>query len=506
MKHEADSVVEMPGLSEDGAVYRNERGVIAENYYDLQGLAVLDGIRAQHPLPTASSASLARSLFQSVEIALLNLNDLFERASVDLRQDNLDAAVVKLFWAKGFHRLVNLLGLLPARLNGALGSSEARGVLKLADSPAFQTYLTTLRLFDAEVIAAIEDGRLAAETVIAEGSLESAPYNFLHLLRVCNQESMSWEASLATVQVDATVGSYADFVVSAGIRDCVYDRVLQGDTYFTQFRGLHQIPETLGDEANDRCEAAILDIRRGDLANALERLQTVVTLIDTMTAAVPPMADHLSTTDYHAIRENLGLTSGSHSVGLHYHMFNDLYQQLSAEIAGLLGEADAGETAFAERIAEVRRQRFAEPRAWLTHQLIDEALKMQALIFHWRNSHLHLPRNNLGGDMTKSLTGSPEAIKAVRHMMVSARNKDPMKALARGRGMSGSAAGTPVATPLTQYVESAVSLDRVLLAKTGEATQLRFEDVQKRLGFFANRCPFRAPPRRMAGATVPAAE
>lgn len=503
MNREVETIADDVGELENAAVYRNDRGVIAENYYELQGLAVLDGIRARHPLPQASAASLARALFQSVEIALINLNDLLERAVPDLREANFDGAVVKLFWARGFHRVLNQLGLLPARLNGALGGGATQGVLLLSDSPAFQSYLASLRALDAVVIAAIDEGGLDAEGVIADRSLESAEYNLLHLLRVCNQEAVTWEGNLARVKVDAPVTSYADFVVTDGIRACVYDRVLEGDTYFTQFRGLHQIPETLGEEANDRCEAAVLAIRRGDLAGALEQLQTVVTLIDTMAAAVPPMADNLATADYHEIRENLGLTSGSHSVCLHYHMFNDLYQQVSAEIAGLLVEPGSSDELLADRIAEVREQRFAEPRAWFIHQLVDEGLKMQALIFHWRNLHLHLPRNNLGGDMTKSLTGSPEAIKAVRHMMLSARNKDPMKGLARLHGLGGR---EEVAMPLTRYVESEESLDRLLLAKTGEATQARFKDVQLRLGFFANRCPFRAPARRVVGDPVHAGD
>jgi hypothetical protein len=120
---------------------------------------------------------------------------------------------------------------------------------------------------------------------------------------------------------------------------------------------------------------------------------------------------------------------------------------------------------------------------------------MQSYIFHWRHAHLHLPRNNLGGALTKSLTGSPEAIKAVRNMMTSATQRDPMKAVARARGLaSGRAQG--VRGQLTSYLESEASLDGMILSVTGAATQKRFHDVQERLGFFAQRCPFKAPSRR----------
>jgi len=476
----------------------NERGVIAETYYDLQGLAVLDGIRATHPLPKASAESLCRALFQAVEFALLNLNDVLQRAVDDLRNEAADRAVVKLHWARGFQRVLGGLSLLPARLNGMMEGGQARGVVRIADSPACAAYFATLQQMDLTIRSLVESGVLDPDRVIAHESLESAQFNLFHLLRICNHETTIWESNLAEVTVPIEITSYSDFVVADGIRDCVYDRVLKGDTYFTQFRGLHQIPETLGIEANDQCEQAILNIRARRLQRALERLQCVTTLMDAMVTAVPPMADNLATSDYHDIRENLGLTSGSHSVCLHYHMFGDLYQQFSGEVIALLAGRDgraADEDSIGKATARADSQRSHDQESWLTHQIINEAMKMQSIIFHWRHLHLHLPRNNLGGDMTKSLTGSPEAIKAVRKMLASASQRDPMKAIAHARGLA-SGRAQPSRGALTAYLESDASLDGMILATTGAITQRRFHDVQERLGFFAQRCPFKVPPRR----------
>jgi hypothetical protein len=220
--------------------------------------------------------------------------------------------------------------------------------------------------------------------------------------------------------------------------------------------------------------------------------------MDAMVTAVPPMADNLATSDYHEIRENLGLTSGSHSVCLHYHMFGDLYQQFSGEVIALLtGRQDrqVSEDAIGAATMRLDRERAGDQNSWLTRQIVNEALKMQSHIFHWRQLHMHLPRNNLGGDSTKSLTGSPEAIKAVKNMFLAATQRDPMKAVARARGL---ASGSKQAQrgPLTGYLESQDSLDTLIVSTTGEVTQNRFHDVQERLGFFAQRCPFKAPPRR----------
>jgi hypothetical protein len=106
-----------------------------------------------------------------------------------------------------------------------------------------------------------------------------------------------------------------------------------------------------------------------------------------------------------------------------------------------------------------------------------------------------MPRNNLGGEFTKSLTGSPDAISAVKHMRDAARAKDPMLPVIRARGL-GNEYGITAMGQLTKYLESESSLDREILAATGHITQHRFNDVQERLGFFANRCPFSPPPRR----------
>ena len=82
--------------------------------------------------------------------------------------------------------------------------------------------------------------------------------------------------------------------------------------------------------------------------------------------------DNLATSDYHKIRENLGLTSGSHSVGLHFHLFRDLYQQLWEALAGSLSEGRAGAVNYEMLCAAIRRateQRYQDARAFLFYLL-----------------------------------------------------------------------------------------------------------------------------------------
>jgi len=477
-EHEVDqrrtSAVQ-PTDDHDGPIY-NERGVIAEHYRDLQGLPVLEAARSQYPLPHASAASTVRAVFQSCEIALLNLADLMTRAASDVDARRSSAAMVKMSWARGFHRVLVRLSLMPQQLGfTVLGGRSGR--LRIADSPAFAEYLDALARFDRAMLSEMEAGRLPIDATLSEHSVDRPLFTLIHAARIANHESTIWEDNLADVGVDAYVPSYEMFVAAAGMRTAVYDRVLTGDTYFTQFRGLHQIPETLGEEANDRLVETIRDLRAARFEAASDHLRIVTVLVDGMLASLPPMADNLATSDYHAIRENLGLTSGSHSVCLRFHMFSDLYQQLSAALA-----------LHADALERVRT-------SWLLERLRSEALTFRSLIFQWRDEHLHLARNNLGGGATKSLTGSPDAVTAVRKMRQSARVSDPMLSLARSRGLHSPASGDP-APRLRTYLDSAESLDTHLLLATGRVTQRRFVQVQERLGFFANKCPFSPPPPR----------
>jgi tryptophan 2,3-dioxygenase len=475
----------------------NDRGAIAESYHDLQGLGVLAAAREAHPLPKATAASTLRAIFQAVEIALLNLADVVGRATADIENGTSSHGVVKMFWARGFHRVLVRLSLMPNQL-GLATERNTRGVLRVRESPAFQEYVDALRAFDSSALRLIHTGDFPAEMAIGERSLESAEFNLVHLARVCNQESTIWERNLAEVRVPAEVPSYAAFVVSRGMREAVYERVLKGDTYFTQFRGLHQIPEILGEEINDRLEQAIRDIRGSLLEGAIEHLMVVGSLGEGVLASLPPMVDNLATSDYHQIRENLGLTSGSHSVCLRFHMFTHLYEQLWDELSHRLTlwaeEAHPGAGVEAA-IHDVAERRSDESQPWLLHTLCTQCLALRTFISLWRDEHLNLPRNNLGGESTKSLTGSPDAVQAVKHMRDAAEARDSMIPLARVRGEHGRRSEPG---ELTRYLESEFSLDSRLLALTGYITQHRFRDVQERLGFFANRCPFVTPARRRA--------
>ena len=102
---------------------------------------------------------------------------------------------------------------------GFPGRSE--GVLRISDSPAFQSYLNALHRFDSRVKQCLELGALRLGTALEGWSLDTAEFNFAHLVRISNHESTIWERNLADVHVPTTVPAHEELVVAQGMRDAV---------------------------------------------------------------------------------------------------------------------------------------------------------------------------------------------------------------------------------------------------------------------------------------------
>lgn len=480
------------------ARFHNQRGVIAEQYYQLQALHVLDKGKESYPLPKASYLSIIRAIFQSMEIALLNVTDLIVRATDDIKSGRFGSSAIKLSWMRGFHSIMLRLSVMPQKLGPVPGNGDYAGELSISTSPAFKAYYDGLRLFDDEVICHISRSQRTLEELIAQNSLDDNQLRIIHLMRLCNHETTIWERNLSCVFLPAEVPSYEEFVATQSMYDAVYNTVLEGDTYYTQFRGLHQIPEILSAEINDLIEQTILQLRTKNLFRAYEHLRSLNILSEGVLAALPPIADNLVTADYHNIRENLGLTSGSHSVNIHYHLFKDLYEQVWTEFAtSLMGEHTSvqAEKNLQRLICEIDLKRFEGEQSFLVHLLANELLKLRTFINQWRDLHLHLPRTNLGSTYVKSLTGSSDAVQAVKKIRQVAQAKDPFQPLADARKLNTTAKSADYC-PLAAYFDAPQALDRKILETTGDITKKRFQDVQERAGVFANKSPFVPPSKR----------
>ena len=478
--------------------FYNEHGVIAEQYHQLQAIHVLDEARERYPLPRASSVSMIRAILQSAEIALLNINDLMVRAVNDAQSKRFGPLAVKLLWARSFHSVMVRISSLPQKLGLVPEDKEGGSQLSIFDSPAFKMYAETLKIFDEQVLFSIDKGDIPLSDLIGQQSLDNNQMLCMHLVRLCNHETTIWEHNLGSIFVSTAIPDYEKFVVTQSMYKAVYNTMLEGDTYYTQFRGLHQIPEVLTAEINDHIETAIVDIRAKSLLHAYEHLRYLTILSEGVLVTLSPIADNLATVDYHNIRENLGLTSGSHSVNIHYHLFKDLYDQLWCAFTKFLVDECAypdKNKSVEEILREVDLKRFSNGQSFLLHLFADELLKLRVFINEWRDLHLHFPRNNIGGDHTKSLTGSSDAVQAVKKMRDAALVRDPFQPLVHVRRLDNPSSSSEH-LPLTSYFNTLDALDQKILETTGRVTKQRFNDVQKRIGVFANKSPFIPPPKR----------
>lgn len=473
----------------------NELGPIAQTYDELQGLPLLRRARSAYPLPPATPTAFVRTVLQAAEIVLHNLADLTGRAADDL-PGSVRQAVDKLGWASGFHNILLRLSRLPTLLAGTR-SAHTSSALHIADSPAFGDYMAALRRLDTAVLGMSEAGRLPIREILAGQGMGDPGYRLLHLLRMSSQHSRDWERNLGSVPADIGGATYDAVVATAPLRAAVFELSLHGDTFFTQFRGLHQVPEVLGAEASELLEQSIIRLRRREPTVALEWLRLARVLMDEIASEVQPLADNLSISDYHKIRGNLGQTSGSHSTVLRHEIFGDLYRQLVEAALELVG--GGGDVEGAVRGADQDRHRSSNQ--WITHAVLTECQQIRAAIERWRESHLHLPRNTLGGG-TRSLAGAPDAVRTVEQMRTIARRSDPLLPVFSARGAAPYVPPLGL-TPLTGWLDDNASLDSRLAEAIGQLTQERFTDVQQRTGRYAALCPFTPPARRIAGSPRP---
>lgn len=451
---------------------QNHRGVIAEHYHALQSLGSIEAARAAMAADPGTKSALLVGLYQSVEIGHYNVAQLLDRAAGYLRDRDIASCAMDLRWVRSFHRVLVRLSLAARRVSADWDGEAPRWVVD--ETPAFAEFMGALRRFDRELSGLADQPEIDLVAVIAERSLDDAWFDLLHCARIANHDARVWSANLGASVHPAPGVAPDQLLASDLIRHAVFEHQLRGGTYFTQFRALHQIPEILAREINDRIEIAIRQIRADDVVAAVNALDGAEVLFDPIEACLPPIVDNLSTHDYHQIRENLGLTSGSHSVSLRFQLFTELYEQL------------------VEAIARIASRIKANDNHPLMPCLRRHAVALNVFIFSWRDMHLHLPRNNLGGAETKSLTGAQDAVRTVRKMRDNAALKDLLARSEKQVQVPKSAVG-----PLVEYLDGPESSDGLLLTVTGKVTQANFRDVQERLNLFSQPSPFCRPPRRV---------
>ncbi|MFF7332767.1 hypothetical protein [Streptomyces sp. NPDC008150] len=413
---------------------------VAASYDDLQSLPTLFKAATSDPAPARGSVWQAqRALFQAMEIGLVNLEELADEATARLRDGRPRAAERSIGWMVGFGQLWAELAWL-VREVAPLDDTPGGHALAVADSPSWR------RLAHAERELARELKPLA-----------DGPGDFAWKRDVLRY-AMLQRVALEHACVGGAPYGYREFVRPDAVAAAVHEKRLPGETVFLQFRAAHQMPELLVRVVNDHLERAVDEIKRGHSDVAADLLARAEPLLEVTARMTDLLVDRMNTAEYHEIREALGLTSGSHSVGLHFDLMRDLYPALAHASAG---QPDA-----------VRRA----------------ARSIGLHIDRWRLGHVNLPRTNLGGAGagTRSLTGSPDALRTVAKMREAGRARDPY-----------ANDGRPFrATEWESDVPPLAEVERRLLGEIAQQTQERFQDVQARTGRYADPSEFTPPPKR----------
>ncbi|QUC59851.1 hypothetical protein IOD14_25570 [Streptomyces sp. A2-16] len=413
---------------------------VAASYDDLQSLPALFEAVSNGTVPERGSSWQAlRALFQATEVGLVNLGELAAAAVNRLRAGDEPGATRCLEWMVGFGRVWNELAWLVQDFS-PLGQEDGPHVLAVVSSPSWRHLVNVERELAQELKPLAES--------------PSAVQWKRHVLRY----AMLQRASLEYSCVDGAPSGYEDFVRPEAVREAVRERQLPGETVFMQFRAAHQMPELLIQVVNDHLERAVDALGHAQEQEAVPLLRRADRLLDAVVRMTDLLVDQMTTEEYHGIRVALGLTSGSHSVGLHFELMRDLYP------------------ALARKSQDGSREIQHLTRTIGLH------------IDRWRLGHINLPRTNLGGAETgtRSLTGSPDALQTVARMREAGRSRDPYAQTERPFR----------ATDWTSEAPPLAEIERRLLGDVARHTQERFRDVQDRTGRYSGSPGFSAPPKR----------
>jgi hypothetical protein len=454
---------------------KNRKGIIAETYHDLQALGALEKASSIYKTKNVSTWSVVKAILQGTEIFAQNLNQLLLRIIKDLKNKRISDASIKLAWFKDLnHLIVKLTNTYQLVVNEEL-KTNPKSILQI---PSIIQLEVSLKKFDTSIKKYVDDNNIALDIFLESEKLNNELYKLLHDYRIIAYELTIWNKSLKALRIPYNT-LYEIFIGLELITKAVNEPRLKGDTFFTQFRCLHQIPEILTVVVNNYIEQAIKDLRSDNLDQMHKHLKTANILFEIAVDSLRPIVENLSHNDYHEIRENLGLTSGSHSVNLHFHLFRDLYGIITSEF-------------MSKFFLDKKKYMTLISKKYSLKLVEEELLKLRNLVNQWRNLHLHLPRINLGENQTKSLVGAKEAVESAKKMQSVANSKDPLNALANL--YTNTENNEP--SSLVSYIESENSFDTTIGKLLGSITQKRFLNVQNREGVFSQPLIFKNPSKR----------
>lgn len=423
---------------------RNHLGPIARTYDELQSIPLLTQALEAGSVPLDGSRAQAhRACWQSAELGIIGMSLMVEALSNSFAAPNegwkRDSAAR---WLNSFAQLTFELLLTARRVDRPDEIFGDEG--HVSSSPNYK------RLIEAEEALSRQLAETAEASPFGSPLTSEAARDFLRYVQARrNIDEYGWLG-----QDGSSYESYCQpdllYLVATEIR-------LTGPTAFDQFRLCHQIPEVIAPAVSAHVLQAT-DLMNGErYSEARELLERADRLLPIATHSIMVLDRCLNASDYHAIRENLGVTSGSHSEQIHSRLFLKVWPSLltAAQRAAASSELEAV-------------------------GCVVHARSIGLEIDRWRLAHLNFPRLNLGGPRTgaKSLTGAPDAVETVLRMRHVAEQVAPTSKVTNSE----------LQLP-PSYLSS---FEDAMLDEIASETKQRFRDVQERTGYFA-RPPDRGP-------------
>ena len=442
-------------------INENERGPIADSYSQLQSLHIIEAARLVYPVQVASEMSLIKSYLQVIEILSFNIINLINRADEHIQSTEIDLAFNKIKWA---YETNELLFSIVCKLQDITLIEGEHSYISFSGRKSEIELTKCIASIDASVESklCVGDNYLGFAKYYQDSKVENTTLLLLEFLRKLAQKIKSWIGFLQNISIPIKIDSdfeYDQFIGYTHLKTAVEGIDLEGDTFFMQFRCFHQVPEIMALELNDRIQFAIENniFENSNLLHSNE-IYYIGDLSDIVLESLKPLISNLTPCDYHKIRENLGLTSGSHSINMHFKLLNEYYQKL----ASMFVHKVSSDKKYLETAESLIAQRLVKKLSNFTH--------------NWRSIHIQLPINNLGGFNTKSLIGAQDAIETVKKIMNKAKADDPYYQYFQSYERL-----NHVENIFTEYLENRESLDSKLKMLIGEMTKKRFENVQKRM-------------------------
>ncbi|MES2498688.1 MAG: hypothetical protein V4618_21445 [Pseudomonadota bacterium] len=418
----------------------SDTGQIADSYDTLHSVRLITAILDSIPV-TLPEGARARYLFFILGRCFdANLVELCDWARRDVRNGATDQAANTLLWIERLLRLKHDIGLFRS-----FAASDHRIGAEQPES-AFLAALDTLS--DALLT---HFGQAGFPAIGAAESLTGADAMLFH--RAKNIVLLAKEDALS----DPLPDDVAPDIVAAHLQ-CVAAAAaglaMNRPTHINQFCLLHQVPELIVPTVLRLWTSIESDLAAGDLAEARDHAQVAGDLLSIMVLSIAPLAEILYPSEYFKFRGNLGATSGSSSAALRGKLLTTAYVRLAEHMVA----------------QGAKRGASGHPH----QRLMEQIARNRDLLYKWRALHMALPRNVLGSDGTKSLMGSPDALKAVSSMADAFAGKDPLTAtLGRVTEFGFAPAG------------ATARLDAALLSETGRVARDEFWQVQERIGPWA---------------------